>query len=223
MKKYTKDDFTYINFDSIEELGDFMRNSQLILYCDKDKNLYCFNYYRNRSIRFDDKQYKWVIDGKKTIKDFEHFDCIEKDLEAEIFKSIPPYECLKEFEELEAKETLEHYENKRKTTPRKVMGWLEEVSNYEEANDEDELYTGALLNDIIEHQYFFIASWMPLYPVFDDGTYLSLSDRAMGFVIGVSRGEAHDFDYVDYAFGEDYFFADDSVFNKPENGLYKKS
>ena len=56
--------------------------------------------------------------------------------------------------------------------------------------------------------------------VFEDATYLVLSDRAMGALIGISRGEARDIDYMPYTHGEDYFAAPEGTFNMPKKGLY---
>lgn len=222
MKTLTKDDFQYIKFENLEELQSFILTMQLILYADKDKNLYCYNYDQYRAVRFDREQKKWVMDDKKSISDYKGFQQITGDLAKDIYKAIPPFECFREIELQHEKDILQSYEELRRKTQRKVVGWVEELEGYEEADDREEMYTAALLNDIVEHDYFFVAGWMPLTPVFDDGKYLMLSDRAMGYVMAVSKGKARDYDYVDYTFGEPWFFEEDSFFHKPEKGLYSK-
>ena len=222
MKKYSKGDFDYIKFDTDEEIEDFVKTVSLLFFVDKDGTLYCFDYYQRRSVRFDKNSYKWVMDSKCDLDDFEGFDEVDEETAKALFKSIPPFECFGEMEVLAEQETLKYYEKVRKETPRKVVGWLSRVSDYIEADDNQVFYSAAIINDIIEHNYFFVADWMNLIPVFDDGTYLCLSSRSMGYLIAISKNEAKDFSYVRYAFGQEFWDEDDSFFNIPKEGLYEK-
>ena len=222
MEKFTKGDFDYIKFEEGDNIEEFLKTFALILFADKEKNLYCFNYVSCRAVRFDAKQYKWVIDDRKEIEDFKDIEQVDEELAKLIFKAIPPYDCFLEYDRVEEEKTLQYYDDLRKNTPKKVIGWLKEPYDYEPADsaEGDDIYGAAIINDIVEHNYFFVADWMQLIPVFNDGTYLELSSRSMGFLIGISRRQAKELDYVDYAFGEPYWDEPDSFFNKPEEGLY---
>ena len=213
--------FDYVKFNTLEELKEYVQTGNLTLYADKDEVLYCFDWYFRRTVRFDKEAYKWVIDKRKTFDEFKDMEKLGKEEFNKIIQAIPPFDAFREYETLEANKTIEYYNNLRKQTDKKVIGWVSKTKGYRPANDKNELYSAAILNDIIEHKYFFVADWNQLIPVFEDKKYLDLSSRAMGFLIALSRGEADDFSYVDYAFGEPFFFEEDDFFNKPQEGLYK--
>ena len=89
MKKYSKGDFDYIKFDTDEEIEDFVKTVSLLFFVDKDGTLYCFDYYQRRSVRFDKGSYKWVMDSKTDLDDFEGFDEVDEETTKALFNSMP--------------------------------------------------------------------------------------------------------------------------------------
>lgn len=222
MNNYTREDFDYINFDYRIQRLNHMQTFRLIMYVDENKNLYCYHTNLLRSIHFDRKKYQWVIDkGKKKIADFKEMASLNHDLAEDIYYSIPPFDTIRELEEEEENSIKQRYEELRKKTKHRVIGWVSSTKGYKPVRDVREHYTAALLNDIIEHQYCFVAMWCPLVPVFENGRYLALSDRQMGFLLALSKGDASQDAYIPYAFDDDIFINETDGYNTPKEGLYE--
>ena len=220
MKKTSKGDFDYIRFDNVEEIKDFLLTMPLLLYADEASNLFCFDHMACRGARFDKDAYQWLPDTRKSFEDYEDLKTIEDGLAEKILKTIPPFDCFKKMEEERELETLRYYEELRQKTPHRVIGWLADIEDYRIANDPEGYYEAAVLTDLIDHDYVFTAMWFGLYPVFEDHTYLSLSDRSLGFLLALSQGEAKDYSYAAYAFGDMPEEGDPSKYNPPKEGLY---
>ena len=222
MNNYTKEDFDYINFEKEGEKVRYTKTFRLLLYVDDNKNLYCFHTYIFRTLRFDRKKYKWVTDTlKKKITDFKNMSLLDSDVVNEIYRVIPPFQAIIELEKEEENSIKQRYEDLRNKTEHRVIGWVSSTKGYKRASDIREHYTAALLNDIIKHQYCFITMWCPLIPVFENGRYLELSDRAMGFLIALSKGDASIDAYIDYTLDDDIFINESGKYNPPKEGLYE--
>ena len=111
-------------------------------------------------------------------------------------------------------ELKERYLKLRQETPHKVIGWFDQVNDRKAAEDSNNLYLAALLNDISENCYDFSGDEMYLFPVFEDNTYLDFSSRGWGDVLAKSRNEFEELSYDAYAFmykGKKY----------PDKGFYR--
>jgi len=208
------------DFDAIqiEEGDDIFFVAEILnkaIYEDETGNLYCADFYLNRVAVFNQTDKKWQPGPKNIIRELDNYRKLDDEEAMRVFKNNPPFDCFKEMENQHADKLSKHYLKLRKETKHEVIGWTDNVRGRKQANDSDDLYFAALLNDISKNQYDFSGDEMYLIPVFEDGTYLDFSSRGWGGVLAASRYQFQDMAYSAYTFmykGKKY----------PEKGFYKK-
>lgn len=98
---------------------------------------------------------------------------------------------------------LSRLEEKSKTTPRRVIGWISDasLSTVKETKDEDDSHYAAFFRYLKDNGYQFSGEQyqnLDAEPLFDDYTYLSFSRRGFGYLMALVHGGVGRYDYAGY-------------------------
>ena len=203
-----------VKFEEGDDVEYFAKKVGKVLFVDEKGDMYCWDWIgRNRSSAyFHPEKEEW---GPSTRIDFDTCKALSDEESDEVFKKYPPFDCYEKMTKDKGLQVIAELAERRKKTPRKVIGWVK-YGNDNWANEENDDYLAALVNDIKEHGYCFCGEFFELFPVFDDETMLSFGSRGWGHVMALSQDKGDEYAYTEYAFGG--FFDDSSV--EPEIGFY---
>lgn len=221
-EKKINDIFSTIQLEKDDDFELFAKSVGTSLYVDNTGNMLCFYSALNetRVVAFDSLKKEWYPLNKEEIDklDLDKYILLSFEDSMKIYKDYPPFEALEFLKNQKAIERLKIVLKLRKTTPHRVIGWTDYVASRERANDVDDSYFAAVINDVAKHQYFFYGDTIDLVPVFEDNTYIDYSSRGWGDIIALSKNKAGDYDYSLYAWhGENY-----SGLKEPPMGFYEK-
>ena len=221
MKRIKNGNNTYIKFEEGDDLDFIARTISMFLYVDKDGNYICEEYDTKRAVLYDHLKKKWEPIPFESYDRDQLTQIMDEDKD-NLLKVIPPFEVLDSIRNQQSNETGLYWAKKRQETKRKVIGWVyaSDYKDYQQANDDDDSYAAALINDIVEHQYYFAGDMMEYMPLFDDGKYVNYSSRGWGYIISISREEYDEMDYSTYAFSG--WLPDLEKRKYPEIGPYQK-
>lgn len=213
-KKKINENFDGIQFEEGDDVDFFAKCISLILMHNPEGDYYCWDYATQRVIMYSEKRKCWE---RYPFDDYMDYPEVPREEALEFYKEHPPFALLEEMENEHEQEILKEWDDLRNKTPHKVVGWIYRINGlYKRANDEDGLYSAALINDIDEHQYAFAGQSIDLVPIFEDGTFIDFSSRGWGHILALAYREAKDFSYSGYAFyGFDHT-------NYPDEGTYDK-
>jgi len=201
MKRIKDGDVSYIKFEDGDDIDFIAKIISLLLYSDNEGNLYCEDYHAKRAVFFSHTTKKWKpIEFDSYDRDaLKHIDSEEAE---PIYKEYPPFDALDAIRHDKTSATFTYWAKKRQETPRKVVGWVYylDARAFPVTDDEDDSHTAALINDIVEHQYYFGGDQMDMMPIFDDGTTIDFSSRGWGWVVAASLNEFDEMSYSTYAF-----------------------
>lgn len=217
MKKTKCGDFDLIKFEEGDDITFFAKTINLCLSVDDDGVLYCQEFYKNRAVAYDKSEGVWkridlnaVPENAKTLSDEEA---------NEVYKNNPPFDALDEIKKEAENKRLKFWQELRATTKRKVIGWAYPTDKVKVENCDDEK-TAALVNDIVEHGYFFTGDCIDLLPIFDDYTCTDFSSRGWGGIIALSKDDGDEMAYTNYAWNG--LYEDISSFKYPKRGFYER-
>lgn len=214
MKKEKHGDLEYVQLEEGDDVELFRKTFGLVLFRTNGV-LYCANYEEGFALKlFVDKNEWFVID----FEELPEQEYVLEDEEAkEIYKKLPPFETIDKYKEDKAKKVLEYWDEKRKTTRRKVIGWIEPDSEtlFGEADD---YMIAAIINDIAEHNYYFGGDDLEIVPMFEDHICLDFSSSGWGKIEALANGLGGDYDYSLYKNASML----KPPFRRPKEGIYKK-
>lgn len=214
MKKEEHGDFEYIKLEEDDDFELFRKTFGLVLYLINNV-LYCVNHNEGFALSYNIDKKEWVVIDYKSVPNSKKY--LNDDEAMKIWKKIPPFDAIDKYKEEKAAKKLAYWNELRKTTKRKVIGWVELYTHPKFAKQTDDK-VAALINDIAEHDYFFGGDDIELVPMFDDGTCLDFSSSGWGEVEALANQMGGDYDYSMYKNASLL----NPPFRMPKEGMYKK-
>ena len=194
MKKEKHGDFEFVRLEEDDDVELFRKTFGLVLY-KIENTLYCVNHNECFALLLTSDGNEWVVTDYDEIPYQE--ECLSDEEAKEVWKKNPPFDAIEKYKKDKANKKLAYWNELRKNTKRKVIGWVDpyEHPKFGERNDAK---VAALINDIAEHNYYFGGDDIELVPMFDDGTCLDFSSSGWGEIEALANGMGGDFDYAMY-------------------------
>lgn len=213
MKKEKHDGFEYVQLEEEDDVELFRKTFGLVLYR-IENTLYCVNHNQCFALLL-------TIDNQWVVTDYDEVpfqeECLSDEEAKEVWKKYPPFDAIDKYKEDKANKKLSYWNELRKNTKRKVIGWVDPCM-HPKFGEQNDAKVAALINDIAEHDYFFGGDDIELVPMFEDGTCLDFSSSGWGEIEALANNMGGDFDYS--------MFKNSSLlkppFRMPKEGMYKK-